>query len=151
MNSHWSYSPETPSSAQNRRCFVPCDLEISQMTLKSNSSPLITYFELCASFCSHWWIQSWITIRERPIWVIFGDFLSPVTLKYDRWPWKINRIPLLCYFKLCASFRSHLWIGTGVMVRKKPKLGQNLLWPLWPWPLTSDLDLSQAHHGCQWK
>ena len=29
-----------------------------------------------------------------------------------------NRAPLLCYFKLCKSFQSHLWIRTGVTVWK---------------------------------
>ena len=33
---------------------------------------------------------------------------------------KNNRAPLLCYFKLCAAFRSHSWIETGVTVRKRP-------------------------------
>ena len=32
---------------------------------------------------------------------------------------KNNRAPLLCYFKLFASFRSHWWIQTGVAVRKR--------------------------------
>ena len=31
-----------------------------------------------------------------------------------------NRAPLLCYFKLFASFRSHWWIKTGYTVRKRP-------------------------------
>ena len=30
-----------------------------------------------------------------------------------------NRAPLLCYFKLFASFRSHWWIQTGVTVQKR--------------------------------
>ena len=33
---------------------------------------------------------------------------------------KKNRAPLLCYFKLCTSFRSHWRIQTGVTVRKRP-------------------------------
>ena len=32
---------------------------------------------------------------------------------------KNNRTPLLCYFKLCAAFRSHWWIQTGVIVQKR--------------------------------
>ena len=36
---------------------------------------------------------------------------------------KNNRAPLLCYFKLCASFHSHWWIRTGVTVQT-PNLGQ---------------------------
>ena len=47
-------------------------------------------------------------------------FKSRVTLQFDVWPWKIIRAPLLCYFKLCASFRSHWRIHTGVTVRKRP-------------------------------
>ena len=38
----------------------------------------------------------------------FVIFLSPVTSKFDRWPWKNNRAHLLSYFKLCAWFHSHL-------------------------------------------
>ena len=33
---------------------------------------------------------------------------------------KNNRAPLLCYFKVYASFRSHQWIQAGVTVRKRP-------------------------------
>ena len=33
---------------------------------------------------------------------------------------KNNRAPLLCYFKLCASLRSHMWIQTEVTVWKCP-------------------------------
>ena len=33
---------------------------------------------------------------------------------------KNNRAPLLCYFKLCAAFRSHWWIQTGARVQKRP-------------------------------
>ena len=32
---------------------------------------------------------------------------------------KNNRAPLLCYYKLCASFRNHWWIQTVVTVRKR--------------------------------
>ena len=58
MNSNLSYSPETLNSDQNRRFFVLCDLEILQMTLKNNRAPMLCYFKHCASFCSHWWIQT---------------------------------------------------------------------------------------------
>ena len=33
---------------------------------------------------------------------------------------KNNRAPLLCHFRLCASFRSHQSFQTGVTVRKRP-------------------------------
>ena len=59
-------------------------------------------------------------VRKRPIWVNISDVLYRVTLKFDGWPWKTIRAPLLCYFKLCASFPSHRWIKAGVTVRKRP-------------------------------
>ena len=41
---------------------------------KNNRAPLLCYFKLCASFRSHWWIQTGVTVRKRPIWVKFDDF-----------------------------------------------------------------------------
>ena len=98
--------------------FVPCDLGIWRMTLKNNRAPLLCCFKLCASFHSHQWIQTGVTVRKRPIWVKIDAFslwpqIWQMTLKY-------NRTPLLCYFKLCSSFRNHWWIQSGVTVRKRP-------------------------------
>ena len=83
MNSKRSYSPETPNLGQIRWFLEPCDLEIWRMTLKNNRAPLLCYFKLCASFRSHWWIQTGVTVRKRPIWVKFDDFLS-------LWPWPLT-------------------------------------------------------------
>ena len=195
-----SYSPETPNLGQMRRFFEPCDLEIWRMTLKNNRAPLLCYFKLCAAFRTHWWIQTGVTVRKRPIWVKFDVFKSRVTLKFDGWPsktighlfyatssfvhhfiaigefklelqsgnpqsgsnsaisapcdleiWRMtlknNRAPLLSYIKLYVSFHHHKWIQTGVTVRKR-KFGS---WPLWPWPLTSDLDLLHGPYpGPMW-
>ena len=64
------------------------------------------------------------------------------------WPWNLmddpkknNRTPLLCYFKLFASFRSHWWIQTGATVWKRPiwvKIDDffsrvTLQFDRWPW------------------
>ena len=38
------------------------------MTLKNNSAPLLCNFKLCASFHSHWWIQTGVTVRKHPNW-----------------------------------------------------------------------------------
>ena len=68
-------------------------------------------------------------------------FLSCVTLKFDGWPWKNKKAPLLCFFKLCASFHSHQWILIGVTVRRPPiwvKIDDFLA--VWPWNLTDDLE-----------
>ena len=72
----------------NRQFFVLCDLEIWETTLKMNKAPLLCCLKLCASFHSHWWIQTWVTVRKRSIQVKIGNFLSRVTLKFDVWPWK---------------------------------------------------------------
>ena len=167
VNSNLSYSPETPNLGQ-----IP-----SRATLKFDGWPCKTIghlfyatSKLSASFCSHWWIQTSITVQKRPIWVKLDDFQSRATLKFDGWPcktighlfyatssfmhhfvpigefklelqsgnaqsgsnsepcdleiWRMtlqnNRAPLLCYFKLSASFRTHWWIQTWVTVRKRP-------------------------------
>ena len=136
------------------------------MALKNNRAPLLCFFKLCAAFCTHWWIQTSITVRKRPIWVKFDDFKRRGTLKFDGWPcktighlfyatssflhhfvaigefklelqsgnaqfgsnstifrggdleiWRMalknNRAPLLCFFKLCAAFCTHWWIQTA--------------------------------------
>ena len=57
-----------------RQFLEPCDLEIWGMTLQNNRAPLLCYFKLCASFRSHWWIQTWVTVRKCTIWVKFNDF-----------------------------------------------------------------------------
>ena len=55
---------------------------------------------------------------------------------------KNNRAPLLCCFKLYASFYRHQWIQTKVTVRKRSirvKIG-DFFFPVWPWNLTDDLE-----------
>ena len=47
-------------------------------------------------------------------------FLEPCDLEILRMTLKNNMASLSCYFKLCASFRTHWWIQIGVTVRKRP-------------------------------
>ena len=115
-----AYSPETPNLGQNRWCFVPCDLEILWMTLENNRASLLCCFKLCATFHSHWWIQTGVTVCKRPNLGQIRQFLEPCDLAIWCMTLKNNRAPLLCYFKLYASFRSHQWIQAGVRVRKRP-------------------------------
>ena len=63
----------------NCQFFRPCDREIWWMTLQNNRAPLLCYFKLCASFPTHWWIQTWVTVRKRSIRVKIDNFLSCVT------------------------------------------------------------------------
>ena len=79
VNSNWVYSPETLNSGQNWWYVIQCVLEIWWMTLENNRAPLLCYFKLCATFCSHWWIQTGVTVWKHPIWVKFDDFQSRVT------------------------------------------------------------------------
>ena len=57
-----------PHFGSNSMIFVQCDLEIWGMTLKNNRAPLLCYFKLCASFHSHWSIQTGVTVRKCPNW-----------------------------------------------------------------------------------
>ena len=95
--------PETLNSGQNRQFFVPCDLEIWWMTLENNRAPLLYQINLCASFQSHGWIQTGVTVRKCSIRVKIGNFLSRVTLKFDGWLWKtIGHL-----FYVASSFVHH--------------------------------------------
>ena len=63
--------------------FVPCDLEIWWMTLRNNRAPLPYCFKLCASFHSHQWIQTKVTVRKCPICVKINIF-------YPMWTWNLT-------------------------------------------------------------
>ena len=141
VNSNWSYSPEMLNLGQIQRFLEPCDLEIWRMILKNNRVPLLCYFKLCAAFRSHWWTQTGVTVRERPIWVKFDDFQSRVTLKFDRWPWKtIGHL-----FYATSSFVQH-FIAIGEFKLElqsgNAQSGSNLtiISAVWPWNLTDDLE-----------
>ena len=94
--------------------------------------------------------------------------------------WRMVRIIIRLQ---CPSppFHIHLWIWTGVIVRKRwnrvklaifwsvclavcinslpsvnsqmPELGQTLLWPVWPWPLTlaSYMNITCVDGNYSWK
>ena len=64
-------------------------------------------------------------------------FLEPCDLEIYQMTLKNNRAPLLCCFQLCAWFHCHMWIETGVRVRKWLSWVLNsvtLTFDLWPWP-----------------
>ena len=144
MNSNWSCSPEKPNLGQNRRLFLsPVTLKFDGWHWKTIGhlfNP--TQVKLCASFHSHPWIQTGVTVQKRPIRTKIGDFFVPCYLEIWRMTLKNNRAPLLCCFKLCcASFHSHHWIQTGVTARKSSiriKIGNflsrvTLKFDGWPW------------------
>ena len=136
-----AYSPETPNLGQNRWCFVPCDLEIWWMTLENNRPSLLSCFKLCATFHSHWWIQTGVAVRKRPIWVKFDDFLSRVTSKFDVWPWKTMghlyyaTSSSMHHFVAIGEFKLELQSGNAQFGSKS-----TIFLTVWPCNLTYDLE-----------
>ena len=64
-------------------------------------------------------------------------FLEPRDLEIWRMTLKNNRARLLCSFQLCAWFHCHMWIQTGVTVRKRLSwvlTSVTLTFEIWPWP-----------------
>ena len=121
--------------------FALCDLEIQWMTLKNSRDPLLCYIKLCASFQSHRWIQTKVTVRKRSIRAKMGDFLSGVTFKFDGWPWKTKGH----LFYVASSFMHH-FITIGEFKLKlqsgNTQFGSKstIFCPVWPWNLTNDLE-----------
>ena len=123
------------------------------MTLKNNRAPLLCYFKLYASFCSHQWIQAGVTVRKRPIWVKINDFLSRVTLQFHVWPWKtIGHL-----FYATSSFVHHL-VAIGdfklELQSRNAQFGSNstIFKAVWPCNLTYDLEQgkSEGFESCDW-
>ena len=137
MNSNWSYSPETPNLGQIRRFLEPCGLEIWRITFKINRAPLLCYFKLCASFYSKIGELKLELQSGKPNQGQIRRFLVLCDLEIWRMTLKNNRAPLLSNIKLCASFHHHMWIQTGVTVRKRLSwvlTFVTLTFDLWPWP-----------------
>ena len=81
--------------------------------------------------------SNWSYSPETPNLGQIQRFLEPCDLEIWRMTLKINRAPLLCCFQLCAWFHCHMWIQTGVRVRKRLSwalTSVTLTFDLWPWP-----------------
>ena len=145
-----SYSPETLNLGQNWRFIVPCDLEIWRMTLKNYRAPLLCCFKLYASFHSHWWIQTKVTVRKHPIWVKINDLFSRVTLKFDGWPSKTilyTTMSFVHHFKAIGEFKLELQSGNAQFRSKS-----TIFLVTWPWNLSDDLEQgkSEGFDSCDW-
>ena len=114
---------------------------IWRMTLQNNREPLQCYFKLCASFPSHWWIQTEVTVQKRPIWVEYDDFHSCVTLKFDGWPWKtIGHLfhatsSFVHHFVAIGEFKMESQSGNAQFVSNA-----TILRAVCSWNLTDDLE-----------
>ena len=87
------------------------------------------------------WSYSPQTPNLRKIW----RFLEQCDLAIWCMTLKNNRAPLLSNIKLYASFHHHMWIQTGVTVRKRISwvvTSVTLTFDLWPWPFAWTLLLS---------
>ena len=81
--------------------------------------------------------SNWSYSPETPNLGQIRRFLEPCDLEIWRMTLKNNRAPLLCCFQLCAWFHCHMWIQTGVRVRKRLSwvlTSVILTFDLWPWP-----------------
>ena len=125
------------------RAMWPCNL---MYDLENNRAPLLCYFKLCASFRSHWCIQTWVTVQKRPIWVKFVGFFSRVTLKFDGWPWKT-----IGYLFNTTSSVVHHFVAIGEnkleLQSGNAQSGSNstIFRAVWPWYLTDDLEKTIGH------
>ena len=81
--------------------------------------------------------SNWSYSPETPNLGQIRRFLEPCDLEIWRMTLKNNRAPLLSIIKLYASFHHHMWIQTGVTVRKRLSwvvTSVTLTYDLWPWP-----------------
>ena len=82
--------------------------------------------------------SNWSYSPETPNLGQIRRSFEPCDLEIWRMTLKNNRAPLLSNIKLCASFHHHMWIQTGVTVRKRLSwvlTSVTLTFDLWPWPL----------------
>ena len=80
--------------------------------------------------------SNWSYSPETPNLGQIRRFSEPCDLEIWRMTLKNNRAPLLSNIKLCASFHHHMWIQTGVTVRKRLSwvlTSVTLTFDLWPW------------------
>ena len=81
--------------------------------------------------------SNWSYSPETPNLGQIRRFLAPCDLEIWRMTLKNNRAPLLSNIKLYVSFHHHMWIQTGVTVRKRLSwvvTSVTLTFDLWPWP-----------------
>ena len=146
VNSNWSYSPETPNLGQIRRFLEPCDLEIWRMTFKKIGH----LFYATSSF-----VQHFIAIGEFKLELQSGNaqsgsnstILAPCDLEIWRMTLKNKRGTFLKQHQAICIISSS-YVNSNWSYSPETKIGS---WPLWPWPLTSDLDLLHGPYpGPMW-
>ena len=113
VNSNWSYSPETPRSGQNRQLFVPRDLKIWQMALKTIGHLLYAN----SSYVHHFVTICEFKLELQPGYDQIGS-ISAIFVLCDLEIWRMtlkkNRAFFQACFKLCELFQSYRLIQTRV-------------------------------------
>ena len=89
--------------------------------LQNNRAPFLCCFKLCASFHSHQWTQTRVTVQGTPNLGENGECFVPCNIEIWRMTLKNNRASFLHLFKPCASYSSPFYIKAVVLVRKHPK------------------------------
>ena len=82
--------------------------------------------------------SNWSYSPEKPNLGQIRRFLEPCDLEIWRMTLKNNRAPLLSIIKPYAWFHHHMWIQTGVTVRKRLNwvvTSVTLTYDLWPRPI----------------
>ena len=132
---------------RKRPIWVKISDVLYRVTLKFDGLPWKTIGHLSSAVSR--FVQHFIAIGEFKLELQSGNaqfgsnrwFLEPCHLEIWRMTLENNKAPLLCYFKLYASFRSHRWIQARVTVRKLPiwvKIDNffsrvTLQFDVWPW------------------
>ena len=89
--------------------------------------------------------SNWSYRPETPNLGQIWRFLALCDLETWQMTLKNNRAPLLGNIKLYVSFHHHMWIQTGVTVRKQVSwvlTSVTLTFDLWPWPFAWTLPWS---------
>ena len=123
VNSNWSYSPEMLNSGQIGDFFPAWPRNLTDDPEKKGISSIYICISTISSFVHHFKAIGEFKLELSPDTLNAGQnrrFSVPCDLEIWWMTLNNNRTSLLCYFKLCALFHSHLWIETRVTVRKRP-------------------------------
>ena len=116
------------------RAVWPCNLTF-HLEKQYDTSPMLlqALYIISKPLVNSNWSYSLETPNLGQIW----RFLQPCDLEIWHMTLKNNRASLLSNIKLYASFHHHMWIQTGVTVRKRLSwvvTFVTLTFDLWPWP-----------------
>ena len=149
FHTHWWF--QISVTVRKRSIRVKIDDFFSRVTLKFDGWPSKTIGHLFYATSS--FVQHFIAIGEFKLELQSGNDQSGLnsTIFSAVWPWSLtddlknNRAPLLSNIKLYVPFHHHMWIQTGVTVRKRLSwvlTSVTLTFDLWPSPFAWTLPWS---------